>query len=499
MSQEDKVNNNIDVDNENDDSKNPKMKVAIVFGYVGYGYYGLQYNYDPVRPTIELEIINALNQVGYISDENMIGQFLKKICWERASRTDKGVSALRNVANARLQLPKGKTEKEWIEPVNKILLPKKMKIFRILATTSSFDAYNSCTGRKYEYLLPTYALLPPQDAVDTTDAEIEQNRKSEEIRQVLTNIAADPESSRYQRRNAREDDDDADQQQQDGDQQQKQQQQQGGRRRQRDDPTIDPEEAPFQEVYLNKMIKYRVTSELIHKLRGFFTVMEGTNSFHNFTPVATADDACASRFIRSIEVSDPYLISIPIVLKDGKIVNNRDDDDDNNPYRGGKIETIVADVEYVRIRLDGQSFMLNQIRKMIGGAIEVLVRGGDATMVRGLFSKNLNRMAPMAPANGLFLATMSLDKYNHKLERLQSQGGSNGIQAKGKEAIIIPDVKPDDEMRTLVEKCIAEQECKDQITARWICGLLKTKEDDFKLKPLVGQDVEQEAQLNTQE
>ena len=462
-----------------------KIKVAIIFGYVGYGYYGLQHNFDPLHPTIEAELIEALHQVGYISDENMMGTFLKKICWERASRTDKGVSALRNVANAKLLLPRNQTEPEWIAPLNAILKPKRIEIFRIVVTTASFDCYTSCTGRKYEYLLPTYSLIPPlteeeDDKSNDNNKNLDLEKKAAAIRELL--VASGPSSAEPNNNNEENDNTNK-------------------RRRQRDDPTVEQTDLP-QEIFFNKMLPHRVSPATIHKLRGFFTQMEGTNSFHNFTPIVTADQAAALRFMRSIEVSDPFII--PLCLKtpksfakeDAKLrestmvspseeQNAEDNQDEKENDDADDYEVKTYDVEWIRIRLDGQSFMLNQIRKMIGCAVEVINRGGDATMIRDMFSKSFRRIMPMAPANGLFLATLKLDSYNHKLERIQQQGEKG---AQGKELIVINDVPADDDMRTLVEKCIGEQECKGQITARWVAGLVRTKAEDWIPKTTTEED-----------
>jgi hypothetical protein len=64
-----------------------KKKVAVVFGYVGKGYSGLQM-IDPAVRTIEREVEEALFQLGCILPTNK--QNLDKIGWSRSSRTDKG-------------------------------------------------------------------------------------------------------------------------------------------------------------------------------------------------------------------------------------------------------------------------------------------------------------------------------------------------------------------------------------------------------------------------
>ncbi|GMF24543.1 unnamed protein product [Phytophthora lilii] len=66
-----------------------KRKVAIVGGYRGTGYHGLQLNEDV--ETIEHEIRRAIFEAGAMRESNF--EDLNKIDWARSSRTDKGVHA----------------------------------------------------------------------------------------------------------------------------------------------------------------------------------------------------------------------------------------------------------------------------------------------------------------------------------------------------------------------------------------------------------------------
>ncbi|GMG17304.1 unnamed protein product [Phytophthora fragariaefolia] len=66
-----------------------KRKVAIVSGYMGTGYHGLQLNENV--ETIEDEIRRAIFQAGAMRESNF--EDLGKIDWARSSRTDKGVHA----------------------------------------------------------------------------------------------------------------------------------------------------------------------------------------------------------------------------------------------------------------------------------------------------------------------------------------------------------------------------------------------------------------------
>ena len=98
-------------------------------------------------------------------------------------------------------------------------------------------------------------------------------------------------------------------------------------------------------------------------------LFEGTHNFHNYTVGKTAADASAQRHILGIIVS--------------------------NPIR-------IHDELYLRIRLEGQSFMLHQIRKMIGIGVEV-ARGRCSLYTVNCSLSRGNMITPMAPSTGLFL------------------------------------------------------------------------------------------------
>lgn len=79
-------------DKQMEDSKRypPKTRIALITGYNGSEFSGSQKNPD-VR-TVEEEIEKALHKLGCIADYNF-GD-LKKIAFNRATRTDKRVHAL---------------------------------------------------------------------------------------------------------------------------------------------------------------------------------------------------------------------------------------------------------------------------------------------------------------------------------------------------------------------------------------------------------------------
>ncbi|KAL3864952.1 hypothetical protein ACJMK2_006593 [Sinanodonta woodiana] len=118
-----------------------KKKVAILFGYCGKGYHGLQINKD--MPTIERDILQALVKAECIPQEH--ADDMSKMSFQRASRTDKGVSAA--------------GQENFIQKINDNL-PKSIKVFGHKRTTKGFNSKNHCSSRTYLYLTPSYAFAP---------------------------------------------------------------------------------------------------------------------------------------------------------------------------------------------------------------------------------------------------------------------------------------------------------------------------------------------------
>lgn len=74
--------------------KIPKRKMALLLGYNGSKYYGLQKQPGESFETIEGKLEKALGTAGLISESNQ-GD-LTKIGWSRAARTDKTVCGIYN-------------------------------------------------------------------------------------------------------------------------------------------------------------------------------------------------------------------------------------------------------------------------------------------------------------------------------------------------------------------------------------------------------------------
>ncbi|KAI3968355.1 hypothetical protein MKW92_052344 [Papaver armeniacum] len=134
-----------------------KKKVVMRVGYVGTDYKGLQIQRQETSAmTIEGELEKAIFKAGGIRESNY-GD-LQKIGWGRSSRTDKGVHSLSTTISLKMEIP----ENAWVDDPWGIALanyvnsnlPDNVKVFSILPSQRSFDARRECTIRKYTYLLP---------------------------------------------------------------------------------------------------------------------------------------------------------------------------------------------------------------------------------------------------------------------------------------------------------------------------------------------------------
>lgn len=263
-----------------------KKKVhAILMMYCGWGYYGMQRT--PTHPTIEGELSKALFACGYLAD--FTGEAYRKVWFQRASKTDKAVSAIGQVCSMLLPENENITEK-----LNSIL-PEHIRILDVIRATRSFSANTACSHRVYDYLLPTYALAPRDFTTDDL-------------------------------------------------------------------------------VYRS----FRVSATTLTHANVVLKRFKGTHNFYNFTSGRLPTDSSCNRYIISVECLPPFL---------------------------------YEDCEYCVIRVVGQSFMLHQIRKMIGLMIAI-VRGNTTEDVFDCVFGTKRVDIPKAPGLGLMLSEVNYDRYN---------------------------------------------------------------------------------------
>ncbi|KAI8976535.1 pseudouridine synthase [Pilobolus umbonatus] len=225
----------------------PKKKVALMLGYNGAGFQGLQIN--PKAHTIEGVVFDALCRAGAISLANQDDP--KKSNWMRSARTDKGVSAAGNVISLKMQLPDN-----IVDRLNKIL-PPQIRVWGYVVVVKSFHAKYLCDSRIYEYLLPTCAFMDPikrelkDERTLETDLTISNNDYENPI---IKYVAASTPEEREMRH------------------------------------------------------KYRAPEDRLLKFRMAIEQYVGSHNFHNYTINKGANDKSCNRYIKSITVSDPMYI-----------------------------------------------------------------------------------------------------------------------------------------------------------------------------------------------
>jgi len=127
--------------------------------------------------------------------------------------------------------------------------------------------------------------------------------------------------------------------------------------------------------------KFVFTEETRARISSVLANYCGTHNFHNYTVKVKPTDSQAKRYILSFDCSEPFMV-------DGE--------------------------EFVRCTVLGQSFMLHQIRKLIGMMLAVV--RGELTEDDQKFALLSHKFAPtpMAPELGLFLCECIYKAYNDK-------------------------------------------------------------------------------------
>ncbi|KAK9918566.1 hypothetical protein WJX75_005011 [Coccomyxa subellipsoidea] len=110
--------------------------------------------------TIEAALEDAIGKAGGILESNRGA--LHKIDWSRSSRTDKGVHSCSTVIGLKMEcvVDSFETDPEGLSiaaEINKHL-PRQVRVLSVQRTNQKFDARQICEGRVYSYFLPTYII-----------------------------------------------------------------------------------------------------------------------------------------------------------------------------------------------------------------------------------------------------------------------------------------------------------------------------------------------------
>jgi tRNA pseudouridine38-40 synthase len=383
-----------------------------MIGYSGTGYKGMQINGKEM--TIEGDIFKAFIAAGAISKANADDP--KKSSLARCARTDKGVHAAGNVISLKLIIE----DEDIVEKIN-ANLPEQIRVWGIQRTSNSFSCYSLCDSRWYEYLLPTYCLLPPhpesylwkklvQSAKDNNTydefkakysdvAGFWEEVEDKAIKPILEALDPDTRAEVLSRIHVMEETLDLEGNKASA--KVAEQSTPAAAAATEDAPMNDAEQPAdtdtktkgkelgpvdfalrdIKAAYIKAKRAYRVTPERLQMLQDALTQYEGTRNYHNYTVQKSYKDASSKRHIKSFEVNMK-----PIQIRD---------------------------TQWVSLKVHGQSFMMHQIRKMVSMAT-LLVRAGTP-VERISQSFGPDRIAiPKAPGLGLLLERPVFEGYNRK-------------------------------------------------------------------------------------
>lgn len=169
----------------------------------------------------------------------------------------------------------------------------------------------------------------------------------------------------------------------------------------------------------------------VARLTAILRMYEGTHCFANFTDGLNASDDASKRFMISVTCGEPFL-----------------------PPGSG--------IYYVTVTIFGQSFVLHQIRKMVGLALFVFLDHAPLEAIPVALCPNVKLPTPMAPSLGLLLDELLFDNYNVR----QKSGLPVPVGCEP-----FKDVKLRFKMNRIYSK-IAETERRERVMETWVrkCG-----------------------------
>ena len=144
-------------------------------------------------------------------------------------------------------------------------------------------------------------------------------------------------------------------------------------------------------AYITAKRSYRIPKSRLERIRNCLAMYEGTKNYHNFTIDKSSRDPSAKRVIKSFVVNpDPVLIN---------------------------------GTEWLSLKVHGQSFMMHQIRKMVGMVALVIRCGCDPKRILEAYGEDVISI-PKAPSLGLLLERPVFDSYN---KRARSDFGKEAL------------------------------------------------------------------------
>lgn len=429
------------------EERRPKRKVAVLIGYAGTGYSGMQINHD--EKTIEGDLFGAFVAAGAIAKTNADDP--KKSSLVRCARTDKGVHAAGNVISLKLIVE----DADIVDKIN-AALPPQIRVWGIQRTINSFSCYQACDSRWYEYLIPSYALLPPHPKSYLGHEMVASSKKAGEgvyeammerlsdvkdfwdvverdtVTPVLEKLTPEVRRSVEEQLHTGEfasggvrsldDLEKPVEKTAEGEAkpEEKEEEKKDVEMTTETEPSAEPakaaetaetteaeapkeaesepkeQQAPSHKMaveqamreikaaYITAKRQYRITPSRLDALQDALTQYVGTRNFHNYTIQKSYNDASAKRHIKSFLVNKE-----PIQIRD---------------------------TQWLSLKVHGQSFMMHQIRKMVAMAVLVARCGTDPEPAMALSYERRRISIPRAPGFGLLLERPVFDTYNSRAQ-----------------------------------------------------------------------------------
>ena len=360
----------------------PKRKLAMLVSFLGTEYSGFQINARARTLQSELEL--GLYRAGIISARNF--GHPAKYSWSNSARTDRGVHAAAQVCSFKGEMvcrdddggdgtgtggdgdgdggSNANLRRQFDamrERVNRHL-PDDVRVLDFERVTRGFCARTNRDRVRYQYMIPSYMLCT-----------------REEVRRAFSR----PPAARGGGGG-------------DGD---------GGA--DADAGAAAPDDGEAMERARGALARARVTPERMELLRSALRLFEGTHNFHNYTRRVGADDATSNRYILSFVPLDPVIV--PSAGGGGG--------------GGGGEDGPGDDTQWIPLQVVGQSFLLNQIRKMVSAAVDVARGAVPGEVIERSLTGRSRAKVDVAPANGLFLDRSYFELYNrHKVGGARGRG-----------------------------------------------------------------------------
>ncbi|KAF8216938.1 pseudouridine synthase [Mycena galopus ATCC 62051] len=242
----------------------PKRMCALLIGFCGSGYSGMQIQKD--AKTIENALFDAMVRAGAVSQDNADDPV--KVNIHRAARTDAGVHAAGNVVSLKM-ITSVPGVPDITARINEELPPEirlwgHARLFSAIRVQNSFNPRTLCDSRKYTYFFPTYTLIPPKPSSALYRVLTEHTAS-------LTPVMPSPIAGHAF--------------------------------------WADGGAAPTDDAAADMARKraWRIDPTQVAQLRATAQKYIATHNFHNFTVGGAFSDRSNQRFLKNIEIADPVV------------------------------------------------------------------------------------------------------------------------------------------------------------------------------------------------